>query len=215
MRLLTALLSSLLLLAATATHAFRFSEEDAKAKAEAEADKVGAIDISAACRKRLGGERVLLLIAERGNSGINAEQGRYSLHFNGIEKRLRSHGMRIYSQAEIKRQIAQAEIDAHFRNDPDAALAAAKKLGATLVLRGMISSQRGINPVLKINEVAVNMGFSLQAGGKSLAEVAAKADSYSGTDTVAMALTLIEEQADAVVNRLVGGYCATRGDKKK
>jgi len=38
---------------------------------------------------------------------------------------------------------------------------------------------------------------------------------YSGTDTVGMALKLIDEQADAVVNRLVAGYCANRGDTKK
>jgi hypothetical protein len=79
----------------------------------------------------------------------------------------------------------------------------------------MISSQRGINPVLGINEVAVNMGFLLLAGNRSLAEAAAKADSYSGTDTVGMALKLIDEQADAVVNNLVAGYCAARGDRKK
>jgi hypothetical protein len=212
MRLLSALL---MLFIAASAHAFRFSEEEAKAKAEADAGKVAAIEISPACRKRLGGERVLLLIAERGNSGINAEQSRYSLHFNGIERRLRGYGMRTYSQAEIRKMIAQAEIDAHFRNDPDAALAAAKKLGATLTLSGMISSQRAINPVLGINEVAINMGFSLLAGKRSLAEVDAKADSYSGTDTVGMALKLIDEQADAVVNRLVAGYCAGRGDTKK
>lgn len=212
MRLLSALL---MLFVAASANAFRFSEEDAKAKAEAEASKVAAIEISPACRKRLGGERVLLLIAERGNSGINAEQSRYSLHFNGIEKRLRSYGMRTYSQGEIRKMIAQAEIDAYFRNDPDAALAAAKKLGATLTLGGMISSQRGINPVLGINEVAVNMGFVLLAGKRSLAEAGAKADSYSGTDTVGMALKLIDEQADAVVNQLVSGYCANRGEKKK
>jgi len=212
MRLLSALL---MLLVVQSAHAFRFSEEAAKSKAEADAGKVEAIEISPACRKRLAGERVLLLIAERGNSGINADQSRYSLHFNGIDKRLRSYGMRTFSQAEIKRQIAQAEIDAHFRNDPDAALAASKKLGASLTLRGMISSQRGINPVLGINEVAVNLGFLLLAGSKSLADVNAKADSYSGTDTVGMALTLIEEQADAVVNRLVAGYCEGRGEKRK
>jgi len=215
MRLRHTLICVSLLMTLGPAHGFRFSEEEAKARAEADAGKVAAIEISPTCRKRLGGERVLLLIAERGNSGINAEQSRYSLHFNGIEKRLRGYGMRTYSQAEIKRQIAQAEIDAHFRNDPDAALAAAKKLGATLILRGMISSQRGINPVLKINEVAVNMGFSLQAGARSLADVDAKADSYSGTDTVGMALKLIDEQADDVVNRLVAGYCAARGEKKK
>lgn len=214
MRTLPALFcGSLLVLAATA-HAFRFSEEEAKAKAEASTAKVAAIEISPECRKRLAREKVLLLIAERGNNGINAEQGRYSLHFNGIEKRLRAYGMRIYSQAEIKRQIAQAEIDAHFKNDPDAALAASKKLGATLSLRGMIASQRDVNPVLKINEVAVNMGFNLAAGQKALADVSAKAESYAGSDTTGMALKLIEEQADTIVNRLMAGYCAGRGEKK-
>ena len=94
----------------------------------------------------------------------------YALTIDGIEKRLRSYGMRTYTQGEIRTTIAQAEIDAYFRNDPDAALAAAKKLGATLTLSGMISSQRGINPVIGINEVAVNMGFVLLAGKRSLAD---------------------------------------------
>ena len=207
------LLSSVLLLTAASAYAFRFSEEEAKAKAEA-AQPAAVAEISTACRKRLARERVLLLIAERGNNGINANQGRYSLHFNGIEKRLRGYGMRIYSQAEIRKQIAQAEIEAHFRNDPDAAMAASKKLGATLVLRGMITSQHAINPVLKINEVAVNMGFDLVAGTRSLAGVTAKADSYSGSDTLGMALTLIDEQADGIVASLLQGYCAARGEKK-
>jgi hypothetical protein len=214
MRMLPALFYGTLVVMATAAHAFRFSEEEAKAKAEASAGKVAVIAISPECRKRLAREKVLLLIAERGNNGVNADQSRYSLHFNGIEKRLRSYGMRTFSQSEIKKQVAQAEIDAHFRNDPDAALAAAKKLGATLSLRGMISSQRDVNPVLKINEVSVNMGFSLTAGQKSLADVNAKAESYSGGDTTGMAVKLIEEQADDVVNRLVAGYCAGRGEKK-
>lgn len=214
MRMLTALFCGILMVLAASAHAFRFSEEEAKARAEASAGKVAAIEIAPECRKRLAKEKVLLLIAERGNNGINADQGRYSLHFNGIEQRLRAYGMRIYSQAEIKQQIAQAEIDAHFRNDPDAALAAAKKLGATLSLRGMIAAQRDINPVLKINEVSVNMGFNLAAGKKSLADANAKADSYSGSDTTGMALKLIEEQADAIVNRLMAGYCAGRGEKK-
>jgi hypothetical protein len=214
MHVLPATLSVTLLLVAAGAHAFRFSEEDARAKAEAAAGKVAAIEISTACRQRLGKERVLLLIAERGNNGINAEQSRYSLHFNGIEQRLRTYGMRTFSQAEIKKQVAQAEIDAHFKNDPDAALAASRKLGATLSLRGMIAAQTGINPVLRINEVAVNMGFNLAAGQKSLADVTARADAYAGTDTTGMALKLIDEQADAIVNRLLAGYCAGRGEKK-
>lgn len=214
MRTFPALFCGTLMVMVTSAQAFRFSEEEAKAKAEAGAGKAVAIEISPECRKRLAREKVLLLIAERGNNGVNADQNRYSLHFNGIEKRLRSYGMRTFSQGEIKQQIAQAEIDAHFRNDPDAALAAAKKLGATLSLRGMIASQRDVNPVLKINEVSVNMGFNLAAGQKTLADASARADSYSGSDTTGMALKLIEEQADTIVNRLMAGYCAGRGEKK-
>lgn len=214
MHALPAMLSMALLLSASGAQAFRFSEEEAKTRAEAAAAKVAAIEIPPACRKRLARESVLLLVAERGNNGINADQSRYSLHFNGIEQRLHTYGMRTFSQAEIKKRIAQAEIDAHFKNDPDAALAASKKLGASLSLRGMIASQRDINPVLKINEVSINMGFNLSAGKKTLADVSAKADSYSGSDTTGMALKLIDEQADSIVNRLVAGYCADRGEKK-
>jgi hypothetical protein len=133
-------------------------------------------------------------------------------HFQSIDRRLRQQGMRTFSQEQIRKQIAQAEIDAHFRNDPDAALAAAKKLGASLSLRGIISSRQAINPVLNINEVAVSMVFTLVGpGGRVISEADAAADSYAGGDTLAMALTLVNEQADGVVGRLVQGYCAASG----
>lgn len=155
----------------------------------------------------------MVLVAERGNNGFNADQGRYGGHFQAIDRRLQKQGMRTLSQEEIHKQVAQAEIDAHFRNDPDAALAAAQKHGATLTLRGVIGSRRAINPVLGINEVYVSMNFSLVgADGRHIAEASASSDSYSGGDTVGMALTLINEQADGVVRRLLGGYCA---DNKK
>jgi hypothetical protein len=151
----------------------------------------------------------MVLVAERGNNGINADQGRYGMHFQGIDRRLQKYGMRTMGQDEIKKQVAQAEIDAHFRNDPDAALQAARKHGASLTLRGVISSRRGVNPMLKINEVFINMGFTLVGpDGRYLAEASASSDSYAGGDTVGMAATLINEQADAVVRRLLNGYCA-------
>jgi hypothetical protein len=45
-------------------------------------------------------------------------------------------------------------------------------------------------------------------GGKLISAASAKAESYSGSDTLGMASTLIEEQADAVVGTLLSGYCA-------
>lgn len=191
-------------------HAFSFADEEAKDKAAAPKG-VGGAPISAACKERLQKEKVMVLVAERGNNGYNADQGRYGMHFQGIDRRLQKYGMRTLSQEEIKKQVAQAEIDAHFRNDPDAALAAAQKHGASLTLRGVISSRRAINPMLRIPEVYVSMGFTLVApDGRYIAEASASSDSYSGGDTVGMAVTLINEQADGVVRRLLNGYCAEK-----
>lgn len=109
-------------------------------------------------------------------------------------------------------EIAQAEIGAHFRNDPDAAIDASKKLGGDFILRGLITTQTGGNPLLKINEVAIHMGFALiSPSGRSISNVTARADSYSGTDTLGMAPTLTDEQADEVVAKLYNDYCRTAG----
>ncbi len=191
-------------------HAFSFADEEAKDKA-AMPRSAGGTAISTACKERLAKEKVMVLVAERGNNGINADQGRYGMHFQAIDRRLQKQGMRTLSQEEIKKQVAQAEIDAHFRNDPDAALAAAQKHGASLSLRGVIGSRRTINPMLQIPEVYVSMNFALVGSdGRYVAEASASSDSYSGGDTVGMALTLINEQADGVVHRLVNGYCTER-----
>lgn len=196
-------------LCAPLASAFSFDEEEAKDKA-ANMSRQGPSGpaIPAACKDRLQKEKVMVLVAERGNNSFNADQGRYGVHFQGIDRRLQKYGMRTMSQDEIKKQVAQAEIDAHFRNDPNAALQAAEKHGASLTLRGVINSRRGINPVLGINEVYINMGFTLVGfDGRIVAEAGASSDSYSGGDTVGMAATLINEQADSVVRRLLKGYC--------
>lgn len=195
-------------LSASTAQAFSFADEEAKDKAAAAPKGPGGPAISAACKERLVKEKVMVLVAERGNNGINADQGRYGMHFSAIDRRLQKYGMRTLSQEEIKKQVAQAEIDAHFRNDPDAALQASQKHGASMTLRGVISSRRAINPMLRIPEVYVGMGFSLVApDGHYISEASASSDSYSGGDTVGMALTLINEQADGVVRRLLAGYC--------
>ena len=195
--------------------AFKFSEEEAKSKAEdsAKAERIGQL-VSVPCKQQLKGKKIMVVIAERTSNGFNTSQTRYGPHFQAINLRLRALGLKTYTQDEIRAQIAQAEIAAHFRNDPDAAINASKKLGASFILRGLITTQSGINPVLKINEVAVHMGFTLvSAGGKILSNVTAKADSYSGTDTLGMALTLVNEQADEAVAQLYNDYCRSAGSK--
>lgn len=202
--------------AAPLVHAFSFTEEEAKDKAGAAAKSAPrGPAIPAACKERLAKEKVMVLVAERGSSGFNADQGRYGPHFQSIDRRLQKYGMRTMSQEEIRKQVAQAEIDAHFRNDPDAALAAAQRHGASLTLRGVISSRRAVNPMLGINEVYINMGFTLVGpDGRYVAEAGASSDSYAGGDTVGMAATLINEQADGVVRRLLNGYCAETKNNK-
>lgn len=206
-RLLIAFLS--MACAAHSAFAFKFSEEEEKAKAGdgARAERIGEL-VSVPCKQQLKGRKIMVVIGERTSNGYNTAQSRYGPHFQAINHRLRALGLKTYTQDEIKRQIAQAELEAHMRNDPDAAISASKKLGASFVLRGLITTQTGINPVLRINEVAVHMGFTLvDAGGRTISNVAARDDSYAGTDTLGMALTLVNEQADEVVARLYNDYC--------
>ena len=139
---------------------------------------------------------------------VLAQQQNYGPHFQVINARLQALGLRTYTPEEIRKQIAQAEIDAYFKNDPDGALSAARRLGASFVLRGLITSQSSVNPVLRVNQVSVGMGFTLAASdGRTVADAAAAAASYAGPDVRSMAFTLLNEEADEVVSKLYSDYC--------
>ena len=215
-RVVFAFLIMLLPLAAAGVSAqgFKFSQPDTEAKAEedARADRI-ARDLSTPCRADLKGKKIMVVIGEvRSGGSITAQQQNYGPHFQAINTRLRSLGLTTYTQEEIRRRIAQAEIDAYFRNDADAALSAAKRLGASFVLRGLISSEATQNPLMAVNQVSVSMGFTLTGGnGRIISDVNANASSYSGADVARMALTLVNEQADDVVARLYADYCRNAG----
>jgi hypothetical protein len=155
----------------------------------------------------------MVVIGEmRSNGVIYAQQQNYGPHFQAINTRLRGLGLRSYTPEEIRRQIAQAEIDAYFRNDPDAALAASKRLGASFVLRGLISSQAQKNPMMNVNQVSVNMDFNLAGSdGRQISTAQAHSSSYAGADVGRMALTLVSENADEVVAKLYADYCTRAG----
>ena len=202
--------------------AFSFTEDAQKDAAEdaarTAAASAGLAALPQPCLDELKRRKIMIVMGERSGEGITADQARYSPHLNAIHTRLQKLGIRTLTQQEIRAQVAQAEVDAYFRNDPDAALAASKKLGAQLIMRGLIEARSGMNPVLHIPEVSVSIDYALlTSGGTRLSDASASAESYSGSDTLAMARTLIEEQADGVVNRLLGGYCAARpaADEKK
>jgi hypothetical protein len=154
----------------------------------------------------------MVLIGEDRNGVIYAGQASYSPHIDAINGRLRSLGLRTYSPEEIRKQVAQAEIDAYFKNDPDAAISASKRLAAQYILRGLIATQSGRNAIINVNQVSINMNFTLTgANGRMISQADAKNESYAGRDTRGMALTLINERADEVVAQLYSDYCQRAG----
>ena len=192
---------------------FSFSSAAAKAQEKDQADAANRAQavrqlVSAPCQQRLKNRRILLLIGERTGDEWLASQDRYGPMLRVIESRLKALGLKTYTQQQIKADIAQAELDAYFRNDPDAALAASKRLGANYILRGSITSQAGVNPVIRVNEVAVKIDFTLSGvDGRVLSDVSSRSDSFSGSDTLGTTLALVREQADSLVAQLYNDYC--------
>lgn len=188
---------------------FSFSQEDHAERVEqqAKSERI-AQELSTPCLAAIKNRKIMLLIGEQRSDGyIAAVQQNYGPHFAAINNRLRALGLRTYTPEEIRQQVAQAEIDAYFHNDPDAMLSAAKRLGASFVLRGLITSQATRNPVMNVNQVSVGMQFTLSGKGRVISEVEAYSASYAGADVARMALTLVNEQADEVVAKLYADYC--------
>jgi hypothetical protein len=199
---------------AAAQQGFSFSKEQERAAQEQAATEAArqqriAANLSTPCRDAIRNKKIMVIIGEQQSNGyVLAQQQNYGPHFQIINARLRGLGLQTFTPEEIRKQIAQAEIDAYFKNDPDAALSASRRLGASFVMRGLITSQATVNPVLRVNQVSVGMGFTLtSANGKNISDAAASAASYAGPDVRAMAVTLLNEQADEVVSKLYSDYC--------
>jgi hypothetical protein len=197
-----------------AAQGFKFSQPDDNAKMEeaARQDRI-AYELSTPCRADLKGKKIMVIIGEEQSNGyITAVQENYGRHFQAINGRLRSLGLQTFTPEQIRAQIAQAEIDAYFKNNPDAALSAAKRLGASFILRGLISAQASSNLIIRVNQVDVSMGFTLSgSNGRIISDVSANSSSYAGANVAQMALTLVNEQADEVVAKLYGDYCRNAG----
>ena len=197
---------------------FKFSNEDPAEKARA-AEESGRqakaeAQLSTPCLARIKNQKILVLIGENQNGSITASQAAYGGHFDAINRRLRALGLRTYTQEEIRRQIAQAEIDAHFRNNPDAAISASKRLAAQYILRGLISTLATYNQMVNVNQVSIRMNFALTgSNGRVISEVDVSNESYAGRDPLGMALTLINERASEVVAQIYSDYCRKAGVK--
>ena len=193
---------------------FKFSQPDDSDRLEQEARESRiAEQLSTPCRAEIKDKKIMVVIGELQSNGIiAARQQNYGPHFHAINARLRALGLRTYTPEEIRRQIAQAEIDAYFKNDPEAMLSASKRLGASFVLRGLISSQATRNPMMAVNQVSVNMKFTLYgSNGRLISDTEASSSSYAGANVERMALTLVNENADEVVPALYADYCRSAG----
>lgn len=192
---------------------FKFSNPDPDEEGDAEQKQaqVSAM-LQAPCRQKIKNQKIMVLIGESRNGAVRASQSAFSTHFDAINARLQALGLKTYTQAQIRQQVAQAEIDAYFKNDPDAAISASKRLAAQYILRGLISTQASRNLVINVNQVNISMNFTLTgANGRMISQTHAENASYAGQDTSGMALTLINERADEVVATLYRDYCQQAG----
>ncbi|MEO7391034.1 MAG: hypothetical protein ABIU58_02600 [Ramlibacter sp.] len=188
--------------------AFKFSNPPAADTAQERRDAVTWAQLNTPCRDRIKNRKIMVIIAEERNGVLAAGQGPYSRHVEAVNSRLKELGLRTFTAEQIRKQVAQEEINAYFKNDPDRALGASRRMAAQYVLRGVIASTATRNAIVNVNQVNVSLDFTLtDASGRPVSTASASNASYAGSDTSGMALTLIEERADEVVARLYSDYC--------
>ncbi|WP_243312697.1 hypothetical protein [Fundidesulfovibrio agrisoli] len=194
--------------------AFSFSEEAGKdaAQRQAKQAEISAL-LSEPCRKSIKGQTIALLIAEKQQGLMNVNASNQGVLFEALYSRLRAIGLSTIPQQAITARIARAEAEAILNNDPDAALAASKRLGAAFILKGIISARSGANKMVKANEVSVDIILTLSDGsGRTVSQVRASGQSWAGSDVTGAALSVLDDQADTLVAKLYSDFCA-RGKK--
>ena len=200
------------------TQGFKFSDPDPAVKADKDAaDKRTAQAqemLAAPCLTRIKNQKIMVVIAENKDGIISANQAAYNTHVSAINDRLQAVGLRTFTPAQIRAQVAQAEINAFFKNDADAAISASRRLAAQYILRGVITSSTRRNAIINVNQVSIGMKFTLTgANGRMISQSSASNESYAGHDVAGMALTLVEESAEEVVAKLYSDHCKAAGAK--
>ena len=197
---------------------FKFSDPDSSEKADKDAQDKRNSQVqdmlAAPCLNRIKNQKIMVVIAENKDGFISANQAVYNTHVSAINDRLQGLGLRTFTPAQIRAQVAQAEINAFFKNDPDAAISASRRLAAQYILRGVITSSTHRNAIINVNQVSIGMKFTLTgANGRMISQASASNESYAGHDVSGMALTLVEESAKEVVAKLYSDHCKAAGAK--
>jgi len=196
---------------------FKFSEADKEEQAQQKQEQADeqeriAGQLGTPCKNKIKNQKILVLFGESQNGRVQTSQSNFNPYSDAINARLRALGLKTYTQAQIRQQVAQAEIDAYFKNDPDAAISASKRMAAQYILKGLITTEAGYNRAVNVNQVSIRMDFTLTgANGKMISQASAENASYAGHDTSGLALTLINERADALVASLYSDYCQRAG----
>ena len=189
---------------------FSFSEE---AQKEASAKRAGAARnralLAEPCKARIKGQKIALLIAEKHQGLVRVNASNQGDLFELLNERLRRVGLSTITQQEINARVARAEAEAVLNNDPDAAMAAAQKLGAAFILKGLISARSGANKMVRANDVAVTISLTLSdSSGRVISQVRASGQSWAGSDVIGAAMSVLEDEADSLVARLYSDFCA-------
>ena len=195
----------LLNLFVSSSWAFSFSEYEQEIN---NSKIVATINKPGITQRCLAGKKIATVIGERHVNGWgyeNNDYGSLTKELNGNFKKL---GLKTSSPEEITAQIAKAEQEAFLNNDLDAALNAAERLGADLLLRGIIYSKTTKNPVLGIDEVFVTLNLSLvERNGQTSASVKLSDAAFSDADTMLTVLRMIKQNAQRAMTDLYNNYC--------
>lgn len=117
-------------------------------------------------------------------------------------------GLKTYTSAEINARIARAEQEAVLNNDPDAAIAAADRLSASFMLKGVISTRSQLNRVVNVDEVYVTINLSLvDRQGRQLASAEISETTFSDADVLNTIHNLVKKQAHSITYTLFKDYC--------
>lgn len=190
--------------------AFSFSEEAQKESSarQAKAAHTQAL-LSEPCKARIKGQKIALLIAEKHQGIVSVNASNQGELFELLNSRLRGVGLSTITQQEINARVAKAEAEAILNNDPDAAMAASKKLGAAFILRGLISARSGANKMVRANDVAVTVSLTLSdSSGRVISQVRTTGQSWAGSDVIGAAMSVLEDEADSLVARLYSDFCS-------
>lgn len=117
-------------------------------------------------------------------------------------------GLKTYTSAEINEHIARAEQEAVLNNNPDAAIAAADRLSASFVLKGVISTRSQLNRVINVDEVFVTINLLLvDRQGRQIASAQINETTFSDADVHNTIQNLVKRQSNAITYQLFKDYC--------